>query len=115
MTEYIDATNRFFAKYPHGDSLPIYLEETDQNGAPIDYTGYVVRFAIGSTINESTSGVTATHTGTSGTISIFVPDTVMDDLSVGEYNMAIEIYYAAINTRRTLCIGTLQIVEDVRT
>lgn len=110
----IDETSEIEWTRYQGDSLPINISEVDSNGAPIDYTGYVVRFSVG-TINESTSGVTATHTGSSGTISIFVPDDVMDDLVVGEYDIAVEIYNSTTKTRRTLLTGTLVLIEDVRT
>ncbi|MCK9569723.1 hypothetical protein M0R72_12340 [Candidatus Pacearchaeota archaeon] len=97
-----------------GDSMTIEIYEEDSNGDPIDYTGGTVRFAVG-TINEATSGVTAAHGSTLGTISIFIPDSVMDDLEVGDYDLAVEIYFAATTIRRTLLTGAVHLVEDVRT
>lgn len=114
MTTKIDETSEVEWIRYQGDSLSIEISEVDSNNSPIDYTGYVVRFAVG-TINESTSGVTATHTGASGTISIFVPDDVMDDLIVNEYDVAVEVYNSTTKTRRTLFTGTLVLIEDVRT
>lgn len=102
-----------WTKY-QGDSLTIDVAEVDSTGSPIDFTGATPRLQVG-TITETTSGVVVTNGLTDGTLSYFVPDTVMSTLAVGEYDLAVEVYYAATATRRTLFTGTLVLLEDVRT
>jgi hypothetical protein len=102
-----------WTKY-QGDSLTIDITEVDESGSPVNFTGATPRIAV-STITESTSGVVITNGGALGTLLIFIPDTVMATLVVGEYDMAVEVYYAATAVRRTLFTGTLILEEDVRT
>lgn len=102
-----------WTKY-QGDSLTIDITEVDETGSPVNYTGATPRLQIGTTINESTSGVSITNGGELGTLLIFVPDTVMATLAVGEYDIAVEVYYSATAVRRTLFTGTLILEEDIR-
>jgi hypothetical protein len=97
-----------------GDSLTIDIEEVDSTGAAVDYTGATPRLQVG-TITETTSGVVVTNGLTAGTLSFFIPDTVMATLAVDEYDIAVEVYYSATHIRRTLFTGTLTLIEDVRT
>jgi hypothetical protein len=109
----IDETTKVEWTRYQGDSLTIDIAEVDSNGASVDYTGATPRLAVG-TITETTSGVVVTNGLTAGTLSFFIPDTVMATLAVSDYDIAVEVYYASTATRRTLFTGTLSLIEDVR-
>lgn len=115
MTTWIDETADVKWKKYHGDSLSIYFTAKNKSTQlPIDITLATIRFCVG-TLNESTSGVVVVNGGALGTVSIFIPDTVMDDLDAGNHDMAVELYYSATNVRYTVFTGTLMLEEDYRT
>lgn len=102
-----------WTKY-QGDSMSIdFTVKVKSTQTPVDISGATIRFAVG-TINESTSGVVVTNGGVLGTVAIFIPDTVMDDLVVDEYDMAVELYFAGTSVRYTIFTGTLILEEDYR-
>lgn len=76
-----------------------------------DLTSYAIRFLLGS-INESTSGVTITNGGALGTIRVQITYSAMEALTVGSYDIALEITLSTART--TLFTGTFEVLEDHR-
>lgn len=97
-----------------GDSFSMDITVEDEVGDPEDFTGATFRLAIGTTITEVTSGVTITDGDALGTVSVFCNYTVMDTLTVGVYDIALEATWAATGRRETILKGTLELLEDVR-
>lgn len=98
----------------HGDTFlkTFQLLEEDEV-TPISLTGATVRFAIGTTINETTSGVTITQTDATGTIDVQVSYALMEALTDLEYPIALELNWSD-GVRDTVFAGILSILEDVR-
>jgi archaellin len=95
-----------------GDSFQIYITvKNETTKEPIDITDATIRFLVG-TIDEETLGVVTTNGGALGTIDIFIPSSVMDDLDIGDYNVAVELYYADDDIRNTICTGKLILEDD---
>jgi hypothetical protein len=107
----INETAEVELKKYRGDSLTLPFAVT-AGGSPVDITEATIRFLVG-TIDEETVGVDVTNGGALGTGIIFIPDTVMDDLAIGNHDLAVELYWADDDIRKTLFTGTLILVDDL--
>lgn len=112
---FIDETLTVNWKKYHGDSLPIrFAMKYKSNQQPVDITLATIKCTVG-TITEASSGVVVTNGGATGIVSIFIPDTTMDDLTAGTtYDVEVQLSYAD-GTRRTVFNGSLELAEDVIT
>jgi hypothetical protein len=97
-----------------GDSFQMDILVEDEDGNPEDFTGATFRMAIGTTILETTSGVTITDNDAGGTVFVFINYTVMSTLAVGTYDIDVEATWTATGRRETILKGVLEIIEDVR-
>lgn len=99
----------------HGDSMHIYFSlKYKSSQLPVDITLATIKCTVG-TITEASSGVVVTNGGATGVVSIFIPDTTMDDLTAGAtYDVEVQLSYAS-GARYTLFNGTLELREDIIT
>ena len=100
---------------PHGDSFNKTFQLLEDDGVtPISLAGATFRFAIGTTILETTSTVSVTApVPANGEIDVLVPYALMETLTELEYPIALEVNWAD-GIRETVFVGILSISEDVR-
>lgn len=101
-----------FLEAYQGDTFSFVATVKDSAGVAVDLTGATFRFAIGSLINESTSGVSISAGDSTGIITVIVSYTAMETLTDSEYEMALE--YTKSGIRETIFTATLSLKEDVR-
>jgi hypothetical protein len=100
----------------HGNSFNYTFEMLEEDGVtPISLVGCTVRFWIGTTILESTSGVVITPSplDTTGHVHVLVSNTLMAGLTEFEYPVSLEITYAD-GVVETVYSGILSIKDDGR-
>ena len=96
----------------HGDTFQKVFTIKDSSGTIINLTGATFRFLLGA-LNESSSGVTVTNGNTTGQVTVTVTYTAMEALTVGDYDIALEMTDSN-SIRTTLFTGTYTVLEDVR-
>ena len=108
MTENIDMYR--------GDSFWKCLQLVEEDEVtPISLVGATVRFCIGTTILESTSGVVITPDplDATGYVDVVVSYALMEALTEAEYPVELEITYAS-GIRQTVFSGILTLIPDAR-
>lgn len=101
-----------------GDDETIEITFTDENGAPINITGYTVMFTLRANINKTSDtdallqkNVTS-HTNAVGGISAIGLSNSDTNITPGEYYYDVQ-YKDTSNKIKTVVIGTCTVIQDV--
>lgn len=95
----------------HGDSFWIQILVQDNSFSPVDLSGATVKMCIGDVIDQEDVGVEITNGGANGTLEIFVPASLMENLELASYPFAVEVTYPGGQVD-TLLVATIELMED---